>query len=80
MEKQIVSFRLDSDKIEALDALAAARGCDRSCLLNEAVAAYLDIQQWKVQHIEAAILQADAGRFIRHQEVRKMAAKWRRWR
>ena len=77
MEKQIVSFQLDSEKIEALDALAAVLGCDRSCLLNEAVDAYLDIQQWQFQHIQTSIRQADAGRFIQHKGVRKMAAKWR---
>jgi predicted transcriptional regulator len=80
MEKHTVSFRLDSDKVEALDALAEALDRDRTYLLNEAVAAYLDVQEWQVRHIKASIRQADAGQLIDHQEVRKMAAKWRRTR
>ena len=78
MGKQTVSFRLDTDKVEALDDLAKAMDRDRTYLLNEAVGAYLEIQQWQIAHLKAAIKQADAGNFIEHQEVRKMAARWRR--
>jgi predicted transcriptional regulator len=78
MDKQTVSFRLDSDKVSALDALAKAVDRDRTYLLNEAVAAYLDVQQWQLEHVKAAIRQADAGQFIEHQQVRRMAGKWRR--
>jgi RHH-type transcriptional regulator, rel operon repressor / antitoxin RelB len=77
MEKQTISFRLDSDKVSALDALAEAVDRDRSYLLNEAVAAYLDIQQWQIDHVKAAIKQADAGQFVEHKEIRRMTAKWR---
>ena len=41
MDKQTLSFRLDSDKAGALDALAEALDRDRSYLLNEAVTAYI---------------------------------------
>jgi len=77
MEKQTVSFRLDSEKVTALDSLAQALDRDRTYLLNEAVAAYLDVQQWQIKHIKAAIQQADAGQLIEHKEVKKMASKWR---
>jgi predicted transcriptional regulator len=78
MEKQTISFRLDSDKVTALDSLAQALDRDRTYLLNEAVAAYLDVQQWQIRHIKAATRQADSGRLIEHTEVKKMASKWRR--
>ena len=78
MEKQTISFRLDSDKIAALDSLAKALDRDRTYLLNEAVEAYLDIQQWQIDQIKASIRQADAGRLTDHEDVKKMAAKWRR--
>lgn len=48
MEKRKVSFRIDSVKVRALDRLAEVWDRDRSDLLNEAVAAYLDIQQWQI--------------------------------
>lgn len=78
MEKQTISFRIDSDKVEALDELAENLDRDRTYLLNEAVAAYLDVQQWQIKHIRDSIKQADAGQLISHEDVKKMAAKWRR--
>jgi len=78
MEKQTISFRLDSDKVSALDTLASALDRDRTYLLNEAVEAYLEVQQWQIEHIKAAVRQADSGKFIEHGQVKKMAAKWRR--
>jgi predicted transcriptional regulator len=76
-EKQTISFRIDSDKVEALDVLAKALDRDRTYLLNEAVAAYLDVQQWQLEHIKASIKQADSGRFVDHGEVKRMASGWR---
>lgn len=78
MDKQTLSFRLDSDKVGALDALAEALERDRSYLLNEAVSAYLDVQQWHVEQIKAGLRQAEAGTLIDHAEVRKTMARRRR--
>jgi RHH-type rel operon transcriptional repressor/antitoxin RelB len=77
MDKQTVSFRLDTEKVEALDDLAKALDRDRTYLLNEAVEAYLDVQQWQLEHIRAGIRQAEAGKLIDHAEVKKIASKWR---
>jgi predicted transcriptional regulator len=78
MEKQTVSFRLESDKVAALDALANSLDRDRTYLLNEAIQSYLDLQQWQVDEIRAGLADADAGRVVDHQKVRAMAARWRR--
>jgi predicted transcriptional regulator len=78
MEKQIVSFRLESDKVSALDALAGSLDRDRTYLLAEAVQAYLETQQWQLEQIRAGIAEADAGKVIDHRKVKAMAARWRR--
>jgi predicted transcriptional regulator len=78
MEKQTISFRLESEKVSALDALADSLDRDRTYLLNEAVLAYLDTQQWQLEEIRAGIAEADAGRLIAHSKVKAMAARWRR--
>lgn len=78
MEKHTVSFRLDSDKVSALDTLARALDRDRSYLLNEAVESYLEVQQWQVEQIREGIRQADRGKLMDHSEVKRMAARWRR--
>jgi predicted transcriptional regulator len=78
MEKQTISFRLEFDKVAALDALADSMKRDRTYLLSEAVQAYLETQQWHLEQIEAGIAEADAGHLVEHSKVKAMAAKWRR--
>jgi predicted transcriptional regulator len=77
MEKQTVSFRLESDKVSALDALANSLDRDRTYLLAEAVQVYLDTQQWQLEQIRAGIAEADAGQVIDHSKVKAMTARWR---
>ena len=78
MKKHTVSFRLDADKVSALDTLAEAQDRDRTYLLNEAVAAYLDVQQWQIEQIHKSLRQADAGEGIPHSKLKKTARNWRR--
>ena len=78
MDKQTLSFRLDTDKAGALDALAVALDRDRSYLLNEAVTAYLDVQHWHIEQIKTGLRQADGGRLVDHAEVRMAMARKRR--
>jgi predicted transcriptional regulator len=78
MDKHTVSFRIDADKVSALDTLAEALDRDRSHLLNEAVAAYLDAQRWQVEQIQKSLRQADKGDLVPHGKVKQMARKWRR--
>jgi len=77
MDKQTISFRLESSKVAALDELAGSMDRDRTYLLNEAVQAYLDLQEWQLNEIRAGIADADAGRVTDHKKIRAMAAKWR---
>jgi predicted transcriptional regulator len=78
MDKQTISFRLESEKVAALDALADSLDRDRTYLLSEAVQAYLELQQWQLDEIRAGLSDADAGRVVDHQKIRAMASRWRR--
>ena len=77
MDKHTVSFRIDADKVSALDTLAEALDRDRTHLLNEAVTAYLEAQSWQVEQIEKSLRQADDGKLLTHSRVKQMARKWR---
>lgn len=77
MEKQTVSFRLESEMVAALDALADSMDRDRTYLLSEAVEVYLETQQWHLEQIQAGIAEADANLVLDHRKVKAMAAKWR---
>jgi predicted transcriptional regulator len=77
MDRTTVTFRIDSNMKDALDAIAEGMDRDRSYVLNEAVSAYLDIHRWQIDHIKEGLRQADAGEFATEAEV---AAAFRRWR
>jgi len=78
MNKRTISFRLESKKVSALDSLAEALDRDRSYLLNDAISAYLELQQWQLEQIKEGQRQADAGRLVDHKKVKKLAARWRK--
>ncbi len=78
MDKQTISFRIEPDKLDALDSLADMLDRDRTYLLNEAVTAFLEVQQWQIEQIKKGLEQADAGELTPHKKVKEMAARWRR--
>jgi predicted transcriptional regulator len=78
MGKTTITFRLDADKREALDAIAEVADRDRSYVLNEAIDAYLDAHQWQIEHIKKGLRQAEAGQFATEKEVARAFARWRR--
>jgi predicted transcriptional regulator len=70
MKRERISFRLESGKREALDAVAFALDRDRSYIINQAIKAYLDVQRWQVNHIHDGLRQADAGEFATKAEMK----------
>jgi predicted transcriptional regulator len=69
VSRETISFRLESDKRKALDAVATALDRDRSYILNQAIDAYLDVHRWQIEHIREGLRQADAGEFASDAEV-----------
>jgi predicted transcriptional regulator len=78
MGKTTIAFRLDTDKREALDAIAEVTDRDRSYILNEAIDAYLDAHRWQIGHIKKGLRQAQAGQFASDKDVVRAFARWRR--
>jgi predicted transcriptional regulator len=64
-----VTFRIDQEKVEKLDAYAAQDDRDRSYLVNEAISRYLEARDFQIARINEGIRQADAGQLIEHDEV-----------
>jgi RHH-type transcriptional regulator, rel operon repressor / antitoxin RelB len=78
MSEDTISVRIASDKMAALDAIAAQSGRDVSFVVDQALNAYLELHAWQVEHIEEGMRQADAGEFASEAEVREAFARWRR--
>jgi len=65
-----IRFRLDEDKINALDAIAYNSNRDRSSLLAEAVVNYLDLQDYHAGLVEQGLMAVKQGRTIDTSQVR----------
>ena len=75
MDKQTITFRVDPNKVRALDRLAESLDRDRSYLLNEAVEQYLSLNEYHLQQIEEGLKQARAGKLLDYDKVR---ADWKK--
>ncbi len=65
-----IRFRLDEDKIDALDAIACSSNRDLSSLLNEAVANYVDLHAYHAGLIKKGLMAVEQQRTISAAEVR----------
>lgn len=70
-----VSFRIDSEAVDSLDALAGAMDRDRSYLLNEAVERYLELNEYHIKLIKKGLRAAKEGKLVSHADVKKMISK-----
>lgn len=74
MSKENITFRVDSEKKMALDAIAASMDRDRSYVLNEAIAVYVEMHKWQIEEIKKGLAEADAGDFASEKEVEAVFA------
>ncbi|MDH3594846.1 MAG: hypothetical protein OEM93_08365 [Rhodospirillales bacterium] len=78
MGKETVTFRVDSEKKDALDTIATGLDRDRSYVLNQAIDAYIETHRWQFEHIREGVRQADAGEFANAEDVAAAFAKPRK--
>jgi predicted transcriptional regulator len=77
-ELKTVSFRIRTEAVETLDALAETMDRDRTYLLNEAVERYLELNEYHIKLIKKGLRAAEAGDFVPHAEMKKLIARMRR--
>lgn len=75
MSQESFTFLLDSEKKEALKAIATVTDRDLTYVLNEAIASYLDIYQWLLDEINKGVAEAEAGDFASDDEVQAVFVK-----
>ncbi|NEP86477.1 MAG: ribbon-helix-helix protein, CopG family [Okeania sp. SIO2C2] len=52
---ETISFSLNSEKRKAIDKIASLLERSRSEILNDAVDAYLQVQQWQLEYIKEGL-------------------------
>lgn len=72
----MLNFRVPPALKEQLDKLAEATGRSKTTLAVEALQSYLEEQVWQVAEIQAAIKDADAGKFATDEEVKAVFQKY----
>ena len=69
MSTRNISLRMEDEKIERIDRLAAELGRSRAWILNQAANRYLDYEEWFVRQVQAGIAEERAGDTVPHDEV-----------
>lgn len=70
------TVRVDAGVKERLARLAESTGRSRSYLAAEAIAQYLDANEWQVEGICEAVVSMDAGEGVAHEAVRRWVEAW----
>lgn len=71
-----MTVRLPQEVKMRLDRLASATARSKSWLASEAIARYVETQEWQIAEIEQGVRDADAGDFASTDEVAAVFAKW----
>ena len=77
MASTTLSVRVDHAQKKKLESLAKSTGRSRSFLAADAISAYLDVNEWQVAGIQAAIKSTDKTGGVPHGEVKKWVASWK---
>jgi len=71
-----LTIRLESELKSRLDVLAEATRRSKSFLAAEAIRDFIEVNEWQVREIKAALEEADNGDFATDQATNKVFAKW----
>lgn len=72
-----MTIRVDRKTKSRLEKLAKAMDRTKSYVAAEAIRAYVDLNEWQIREIKAALKEADAGDFASETELRSVMGKWR---
>lgn len=77
MRSATINLRVEPAMRDRLDRLSEAMKRPRSYIIESALAAYLDVNEWQVSAIREAVVEADSGsaEWTGHEEL---AAEWRK--
>lgn len=71
-----MTIRLDDDLKVRLENLADATHRSKSFLATEAIRDFVELNEWQIQEIKAAISEADNGEFASDDAITDTLKKW----
>jgi predicted transcriptional regulator len=75
---ETLSIRLDAGTKRRLDVLAKRSRRTKSFLAAEAIAAYVEAEEWQLREIQNGLEELDAGQGVSHEKVSKWLRSWGR--
>jgi predicted transcriptional regulator len=73
---ETLSIRIDPETKRRLDALSKRSKRSKSFLAAEAIAAYVESEQWQLGELQAGIAELDSGQEVSHGKVSKWLKSW----
>lgn len=73
--RDVMTVRVEPEVKTKLDKLAKATARTKSFLIADAIREYVELNEWQIEAIQEGIRQADAGKLITHDKLKK---KWER--
>ena len=71
-----ISIRIDAETKKRLDALSKRSRRSKSFLAAEAIAAYVESEEWQLGELQAGIAELDSGQQVSHEKVSKWLKSW----
>ncbi|HXA50250.1 MAG TPA: CopG family ribbon-helix-helix protein [Candidatus Acidoferrum sp.] len=73
---ETLSIRIDADTKKRLDTLSKRSKRSKSFLAAEAIAAYVESEEWQLGEIQSGIAELDSGLEVSHEKVSKWLKSW----
>jgi predicted transcriptional regulator len=73
---ETLSIRVDAGTKKRLDALSQRSKRSKSFLAAEAIAAYVESEEWQLGELETGVAELDSGQEVSHEKVAKWLKSW----
>ena len=73
---ETLSIRIDATTKQRLDALSKRSRRSKSFLAAEAIAAFVESEEWQLGELQAGIAEVEAGKTVGHEKVSKWLKSW----
>jgi RHH-type rel operon transcriptional repressor/antitoxin RelB len=73
---ETLSIRIDPETKNRLDALSKRSKRSKSFLAAEAIAAYVESEEWQLWEIQDGIAEFDSGQEVSHDKVSQWLKSW----
>jgi len=73
---ETLSIRVDANTKKRLDALSKRSRRSKSFLAAEAIAAYVESEEWQLGELQAGMVELDSGQEVSHEKVSEWLKSW----